>query len=262
MNTVALRYAFGSVPGSRHRALGKPSQDAATVRPLPNGNALFAVADGCSSGKHSEFGARLGVQALAAALAAHPIPQPDHSAFWQSIHRHVLNELEYTLRLFEDRRAAIYDFLLFTLVGCLIANRSATFFHLGDGTIFINGREFPIEAENNTPPYLSYALLGSEVFPIEKLQFHVVQTVPLADLGSALIGTDGVNELVRAEEETIPGRIETVGPIADLWATDTCFQNRHSLQRKLNRLNPNPPPWRRGLLGDDTTLFVFRKEES
>lgn len=261
MRSQRFEFAHATTTGTRHRALGKPNQDAATVRVLPGGGLVCVVADGCSAGGYSEFGARLGVAALAAAVAA--MPERDHRnpMFWREIRARMLGDLRDTLRLFEDPRKAIYEYLLFTLVACIIEDGVAVFVHFGDGAIYVNGEEFPIPSEENRPRYLGYALLDSEIFPEEDLQFHVVRTLPAAELRDALIGTDGVNELAAVQAELIPGREEPVGPIDELWRDERYFANRHALQRKLNRLNPNPPPWRKGLLADDTTLFVLRQKE-
>ena len=261
MKHAPIEFAFGTIPGSRHRALGKPNQDAALVRELPGGGVLFVVADGCSAGAHSEFGARFGVQSFAKAIAVAPVRDAADPLFWKETQRVVLSDLEKLLELFEEPRKALYEYLLFTLAGCIVADGLATFFHFGDGAIYINGTEVPIPSQDNRPYYLSYALLGSEVFPLEQLSFHVVRALPVSELDHALIGTDGVNELAGLDMHNVPGREEVVGSICELWTDDQFFQNAFALQRKLNRINPNPPPWRRGLLGDDTTLFVIRRRE-
>ena len=61
--------AAGSAIGREHRRLGRNNQDAWACAVGP-GLLVAAVADGCSSGAHTEVGARLAVHWMAAALPA------------------------------------------------------------------------------------------------------------------------------------------------------------------------------------------------
>lgn len=259
--------AAGSVTGQLHRDLGKNNQDAYQVL-LADETLIAVVCDGCSSGLHSEVGSVLGASLVAEAIAQalHTDPQ---RIDWHGVHESVLGEIEALLAAMGlDPVQALVDHFLFTIVGVVIDPEGASVFTLGDGVFSINGEitiigPFP----DNAPPYLAYELLHPELMGTQ-MQIH--PQVPLDELKSLVIGTDGVADLLRAADLTLPGRTELVGPLSQFWEQDRYFSNSEALQRRLNLVNREivQADWtaqrltrHKGLLPDDTTLIVIRQQK-
>jgi hypothetical protein len=163
---------------------------------------------------------------------------------------------------------------LFTIVGVLITKTSVTFFSIGDGVIIINGQikrlgPFP----RNAPPYLAYSLLDwQHIYPkIDDVQwqFQIQDRLPINEVKSILIGTDGVIDLIKIAECNLPGNSEYVGAIDQFWEKDIYFKDPDMVNRQLSLINREvpKPDWQNqqifkqvGLLPDDTTLIVIRKK--
>ncbi len=117
----------------------------------------------------------------------------------------------------------------------------------------------------NRPPYIAYGLLDGQ----GNLQFRLERVFFTENLDSILIGTDGVEDLLKVARRTIPGKAEAVGPISDLWKNDRYYRNPDMLRRRLallgrdsirqdrqtGRLEKQP-----SLLPDDTTVLVIRRK--
>lgn len=263
-NTLATTFeiASASTQGALHAATRKNNQDALAFRVA--GNAIIlAAADGCSGGSVSEFGARLGAQSLASAIARAGSIDLGRETDRAALKGEVLADLCYALRLFGgDARAAINEHFLFTLVGCVLTPERATLFCWGDGTFVVNGERVVLPTMgDNKPAYCGYALIPGCTVPAEHLQFRVIREIPTSEIQSLIVGTDGVAQLFDIAERTFPGREEVVGDVAQLWENDLFFANPFALTRLLTRMNPMPPPWRTGLLADDTSLFVVRRKK-
>ncbi len=254
--------AGGTVIGRDHRHVGRNNQDAYTI--LANGPYTIAiVADGCSSGTFSEVGAQVGVRLVAENLRSQL--EARRQINWETATRQVLARLEMLASTMGGNyREVVEEYFLFTLVGVVISTEHATFFGLGDGTIYINGTQLPLGPyPNNAPPYLAYGLLEGRV-DVDPGLLHVRphQMVAVNDLRHFLIGSDGVDDLVARQNDHMPGMSQAVGPVSQFWEQDRYYNGNPILvSRQLNLISRD---WPRanpelGLLGDDTTIIAGRK---
>ncbi len=265
--------AGGSVQGKEHRRIGRNNQDA-WVSVETDGYLLVALADGCGSSQNSEVGAQLGVRLAARIMAAEL--EKFGRINYSRVNRVLVNELRWlTKQLGGDPLTAIRNYLLFTLVGAVITPETAEFFSFGDGVIGVNGQVIEIETQgsiHNAPAYPAYQLLDPETLQIDpqELEFQVQFSLPTYLLESFVVGTDGVSELIAAQELTLPGKAQLVGPISQLWEDDRWFSNPDNLQRYLNMLNRESVKIDReqisitrdlGRLTDDTTVVVGRQRK-
>lgn len=162
------------------------------------------------------------------------------------------------------------EFFLFTVVGFLATRTTAVAFHAGDGVLAWNGEVTVWQALRNAPAYPAYELTGSSLQGLQPdaFRFTIDRCLPLADLDSVLLGTDGVADLLAAAGETFPGSTEPIGPLSRFWEDDTLFANPDALRRRLFRANKahQQADWEErrlhripGRLPDDTTLVVIRR---
>ena len=200
----------GTVAGRRHLQAGRNNQDAFAWRQGEQG-LVAAVCDGCSSGAHSELGARLGcellVQALFEALSSPTCAELVEGAAGEGAGMRAgpleaLEQAQNGVLGALSRLAcamggaapgspsflhALAEHFLFTVVGAALTEQRAFAFALGDGALAVNGAlerlgPFP----GNAPPYLSYPL--AEAGPV------ALQLRPLpapGDLSSIVLATDG-----------------------------------------------------------------------
>lgn len=271
MLKTLLEVAAGSIVGTDHlqKFLWKNNQDAYTVR-TSDDMIVAVVADGCGEGPYSELGARLGSGLLAGSLLRVFDPS-DVQKSLDIARQSVLGQLRQTVDLMEAGSFSkfVSDNLLFTLIALIIMDDTTYVVGIGDGVYAVNGETVKIGPfPKNEPPYIVYGgLINSTIAP-ELVQFTVHKTIPTAELMSALIGTDGVGDLDRAAEKTLPGKKELVGPLSQFWTDDRHFKNPESIRRRLNLIN-NPAShtdWAAketteefGRLKDDTTLVVVRR---
>jgi hypothetical protein len=273
--------AAGSVIGREHLRLGRNNQDAFSYKCSDHAT-IAVVCDGCSGGAHSEVGAKLGARLVAQEINRMLIQGGEcglsGQEFWETVHRGVLQQLSHLGTLLpgdavgqsSDRISTIHDFLLFTIVGVVIARTITCAFTIGDGIIVLNGENIPVPTfANNAPPYLGYGLIPEMAgIDPEKLQFCLYAQVPTESVQSILIGSDGVGDLLAASDKQLPGKGETVGKIDQFWECDRYFQNPDLIRRRLFLINREviKPDWQNqqllreaGLLPDDTTLVVVRR---
>ncbi|MCL1470218.1 protein phosphatase 2C domain-containing protein [Argonema antarcticum] len=258
--------AAGSVKGTEHQRLGKNNQDGYYSINLQGKNLIAVVCDGCGSGQHSEVGAKIGARLLVETIRR---SLPYREGFWQDIHAKVLMQLRNFAQGFGDNLADIVnDYFLFTVVGILIIPEGAFIFAIGDGVFAINREVVQLGPyANNAPPYLGYGILD-EVN--QNWQFQVHRTLPISEVKSILIGTDGVSGLIKSESLNLPGKSEMVGEISQFWREDRYFMNSDNIRRRLSLINREVtyPNWEErsllkqgGLLPDDTTLLVIRRKK-
>ncbi len=256
--------AGGSVIGQFHRDIGKNNQDALQVIWMDE-TLIAVVCDGCSSGMHSEVGATLGAKLVAESLAQSLLR--DQEPDWRWVHESVLGEIEALIAAMGiEPVQALLDHFLFTIIGVVITPQGATLFTLGDGVFCINGEITIIGPyPDNAPPYLAYELVEPELMGTQ-MQIHPL--VPLHEMESILIGTDGVADLIAVEDHHLPGRSECVGPLRQFWEEDRYFANPEAIHRRLNLINREMvrADWEaqrlireKGLLPDDTSLIVIRQ---
>jgi hypothetical protein len=260
--TGQYQLAGGSTIGRDHRMVPKNNQDSWSIWKYDN-LTVGIVADGCGSGMHSEVGAKLGVQMLGVALRS------EHQRYgqinWPRVQRNMLTQLDSVAQMMgDDYRKIVESYMLFTLLGVIIDNERATFFALGDGTIIINGEALSIGPfQNNAPPYLGYGLLLDKLtIEANAVALQPVCDLPIAQVASFLIATDGIDDVVRNDHGTLPGLGKPVGSIEQFWQNDRYFGNNPELlSRQLKLIGRDwpavqPQP---GLLGDDTTIIVGRR---
>ena len=266
-----MEIAYGTITGRDHLLAEKNNQDALAFQ--LNDQAIIAVVcDGCSSGKHSEVGAKIGAQLIIQAINQRIAEFNDAAKVNKALEmaRHdVLAQLRIlSLAMGQNFRQIINDYFLFTIVGAVLTPQSAVLFNLGDGLVIINNQIIPLGPfANNEPPYLGYQLISSG--PDKSLAWQVIQILPSADVQSLLIATDGAFDLLKAENKVIPGKQEIVGNISQFWQNDSYYKNPDMLRRKLWQINRtiSAPDWlnrvinkENGHLPDDTTLIVIRRK--
>lgn len=256
--------AAGSIAGTNHLRTGKNNQDA-YYSYITEEMAIAIVSDGCGSGKHSEVGAKIGVRLVAAAIERH-LAQPSNH-FWEEVRQEVLDQLETLVRgMGGNLSETVNDYFLFTIVGALILPSGVTTFALGDGAIALNEEILSLGPfADNAPPYLAYGLLERSA---SEWQFQIHHQLPIAEVSSILIGTDGVIDLIQGAEKNLPGKPEIVSTISQFWQEDRYFMNSDMVRRRLALINNEviKPDWQNhqitkslGLLSDDTTLIAIRK---
>lgn len=257
-----FQLAGGSMIGRDHRNVPKNNQDSWGIWRTDE-LSVAIVADGCGSGRHSEVGAKLGVQILGSYLQRECA---DVTAIkWRRAQQALVSQLDVLARTMgSDYRKVVEDYFLFTLVGLIIDTQNAVFFALGDGMIVINGQPMELGPfPGNMPPYVGYNLVADRVSIAEEdLKIRPVVSMRTDELESFVIATDGFMDIVRHEHDNLPGLENTVGSISDFWQNDRYFRgNPELLSRQLKLIgrdwpNHNPEP---GLLSDDTTLVVGRR---
>ncbi len=226
---------------------GKNNQDALCCR-ADNGVLIAVVCDGCSSGRYSEVGARLGARLLAESLRRNLQAQPDApTSLWEAVRQDVLSGLlQLALSMGGNLADTVHDHFLFTIVGTVISPARTVVFALGDGVAGVNGELLCLGPyPDNSPPYLGYALDQgtAALFAPDALQFQIVRSVETPAVRSVLIGTDGTVDLARAVS------------LRELWDSDRYFKNPDMLRRRLVLAGKEP-----GALPDDTTLVVIRRK--
>jgi hypothetical protein len=276
---LPFQIAAGSVLGREHRRLGRNNQDAFHV--LSHDQSLITVVcDGCSGGAHSEVGANLGAKIVAqviheqlrlAKFSEYGSLGDPTSGFWHQVHRTILTQLRKIMEVMGgDRHYVMQNYLLFTIVGTVITSETTTLFIIGDGVLGINGEISQMKpVTQNMPPYIAYGL--DESFSPDWSQLKVVQHQPTDSVDSVLVGSDGVKDLMAIADKPIPGGKQVIGPISQFWEDERYFHNPDQLRRKLFLLNREGVnvDWEQqkvgrsqGLLPDDTTLIVIRRQQS
>lgn len=274
---MAFEFAQGTVVGRDHRLIGKNNQDGMYVATYP-GLSFAVVTDGCGDPelKYSEVGARLTppilVETILRQLRTRPLKEMIIPRFWEKVRDDVVAQL----RVIVGQMGGIYEqivrnYFLFTTLVAVITNETTVFVSFGDGTLIINGAQVPIGPfPGNMPPYLGYCLLDRSVqHAVSAEGFKIQAVLPTVDLTSFLIGSDGVLQLLEAQDKQVPGKSELVGPISQFWTEDFFFQNKDAVRRRLSLIGQDVVRLNRdsqelvtsvGLLRDDTTLIVARRK--
>ncbi|MBI4128670.1 MAG: protein phosphatase 2C domain-containing protein [Parcubacteria group bacterium] len=278
--------AAGSVVGRDHlREFGwRNNQDAYSI--AHTDTALVAVVcDGCGSEPDSEVGAKIGAALAVQAVldefqwCKSGVQRPysvESPIFWRFVRRRMLKDLRSIIETFSgDMSDIVYRYFLFTICGALIIRSENTvLFSIGDGVFFVNGEHVPFElSPGNAPPYLGYGLIRDSFSDAAQpaSDFEIHRVISTQDAASILIGTDGANHLIAAEQQTLPGKHERIGPVNQFWTDDRYFRNPDAVRRRLALVNTERTvvDWNErsvskdgGRLPDDTTLIVIRKKHS
>ena len=170
-----------------------------------------------------------------------------------------------------SKSETVNDFFLFTLIGVVISGNSVVTFGIGDGHVYVNGKPNKIGPfPNNEPPYLAYNLVETSLKDADPslLRFQIHNIEWIDEVNSILLATDGLDDLIRAENKKMPGKEESVGPVSQFWEEDRYFKNPDMVRRRLFLINRDLSQinWEarkvskeNGHLADDTTIVVIRR---
>ena len=270
-----FRIAGGSVPGFAHTEPGKPvwrnNQDAYGW--LSAEDSLVAVVcDGCSAGRGSEVGAHIGVrlattslmQLLRCGFELSSATAPLMLAYLTRSMLGPLRALSDAMAL-ADATSIVAEHFLFTVVGLVMSRETTIVFALGDGVVAVNGEVTVMRAqEANKPPYLAYHLVPS-TFDASDLEFVTVKILPTAEVVSILIGSDGLVDFIAACDSLLPVIGTPVGPLSQFSEDPSFTTHEDKIRRRLAMAGREWAEGNRihhGLLPDDTTLVVVRRDQS
>lgn len=233
--------AAGGVSGRDHRRAYRDGQDGFAVVNTPHVTAAI-VTDGCSSGRYSEVGARLGAVWLADLVGSRFTEASPVDAA-RAVTRDLVARLCETARSCspagELETGRVGDLLLFGFLAAVVTTDAAIVFGVGDGFAWVDGRAHVIDpGPDNAPAYAAYALLGAPVEP------RVLHLSAICDVDVVAVGTDGAAELLRADAE----------PSLDALVRDERLLVNPSLLRKRLCVLSD-----RGLFWDDATVGIVRR---
>lgn len=228
-----LVVAAGSVTGRDHLRAGRDGQDGFAVLVNRKADVVAAVVtDGCSSGRTSEVGARLGAAWIATLVEERfgEVKDEDGARFAA---KRVVDALVERLRdlsaTLGSRADVVGEMLLFGFLASVITENVAIVFGVGDGLASIDGKVTVIDpGPDNAPAYAAYALLGT---PIEPRVLFVGKADAIA------VATDGVDATTLREL--------AVDPRLD--------RNASLLRKRMNVLAEE------GRFHDDATVAVIRR---
>ncbi len=276
MRGLSFEVAGGSVRGTRHRHADGNAQDAFHWE-ARGGLVVALVTDGCSSGRHSEVGAKLGARLLAEAFlgewaegerTGEEPAGSDGAGFLRRVQARLFGLFLGVMGAMRGRsHETLADWFLFAATAAFVTPERVLVACFGDGVAALNGRVRVVGSEDNRPRYPLYGVLGDPE-PTIACPGELLWDVPAAEVETLLLGTDGVADLIAAGRRTLPGTGETVGGLDRFWSDDRYFRNPDAVRRRLARINRDHQriDWdaRRvhrepGLLPDDTTLLVLRR---
>lgn len=235
----------GSVTGGDHRRAYRDGQDGFARVASPRLSAAI-VTDGCSAGRASEVGARLGAAWLAE-IVARVFVEPEAEARPREAARRVAADL--VLRLEWAARslsaegaiepAIVGEMFLFGFLCAVVTPRVATVFGVGDGIAWVDGAATVVDpGPENAPPYPAYALLGAEIEP------RILHLGPASEVDAVAVATDGAAPLLADDADP---RFEDV--VRDV----RVFDNPSLLHKRLVALAD------RGRFFDDVTVGLVRR---
>lgn len=246
--TLSDRFAAaaGSVTGREHRRAERDGQDGHAL--VVTGEVVAAiVTDGCSSGRRSEIGARIGAGWLAALVeqrfrgigdAAQPHVAARTAA--NEVTRDLLVRLGLLARSLHPAgdvdAARIDEALLFGFLVAVVTPEATIVFGIGDGLVIVDGEVTSIDpGPDNAPPYVAYGLLDASSAGGPCVHFAGAT----ADVEVVAVATDGLAPL----EPTL----------ATLAGDPRYALNPSLLRKRLVVLSD------RGTFSDDATVAVVRR---
>jgi hypothetical protein len=230
--------AAGSVTGRDHRRAERDGQDGHAVV-VTDDLVAVVVTDGCSSGRSSEIGARVGAAWLAALVEQHfRASSGNVRAAASEVVRQLLLRLELLARSLDPRghvsAARVDEALLFGFLAVVVTAETTVVFGIGDGIVLADGALTVLDpGPKNAPPYVAYGLLGARIEP----EVHFVGRT--ADLDVVAIATDGL--------------IPLGDSLAEVAGDPRYAKNPSLLRKRLVVLSD------RGTFSDDATLAVVRR---
>ena len=242
--------AAGSVTGRDHRRAERDGQDGYAVV-VTEDVVAAVVTDGCSSGRSSEIGARIGAAWLAAlterqfraavAVASERAEGVSARTVASEIVRELLGRLEVLARSLdasgEVKAARVDEALLFGFLAVVVTTETTIVFGIGDGIVLAGGELTVLDpGPENAPPYVAYGLLGARLEP----RIHFVG--PTAKVDLVAVATDGLIPLGSA--------------LGELAADARYAKNPSLLRKRLVVLSD------RGTFSDDATVAVIRRRSA
>lgn len=240
----------GSVTGRDHRRAERDGQDGHAVV-ISDDVVAGIVTDGCSSGRASEIGARVGAAWLAA-LVAQTFHGVDEAAAARAasatVCRTLLERLELLARSFDPAghvsATRVDQSLLFGFLAAVVTPVTTIVFGIGDGIVVVDGRVTVIDpGPQNAPPYVAYGLLGAAGACIEP-RIHFAG--PTDGVLAISVATDGAAPLVDAVDAS---RASLVTIVAD----PRYARNPSLLRKRLIVLSDA------GTFADDATIAIVRR---
>lgn len=214
--------------GGNNKLIGDPVQDAVRVYQRDK-LTIGIVCDGCGSRKKSHVGSQIGVDSIPE-LVAESLDENgklDWSDITERIKSTLWSQACALARSNDAHKVAtvLDEYFLFTIVIIVITEETTEIATFGDAVFALNGSVVSVEPfANNFPAYIAYLLLDTE-WSTSQLHFVVQKSVPTSSVESALIGSDGVNYLIKAERRFIPGTKIKIGPLSQVWSRDDLFPN-------------------------------------
>lgn len=247
-NFVALA---GGVTGRDHRRAERDGQDGHAV--VATDDVVAAVVtDGCSSGRSSEIGARLGAAWIATLVEQRfrgrgrheGGPGDDARAAAAEVADDLLARLEVLARSLdpagEVSRARVGEALLFGFLAAVVTPAITIVFGIGDGIVLVDGALTVLDpGPENAPPYVAYGLLGTRMTTTTRTRMRVHFVGPTAGVRLVTVATDGLVPLGDA--------------LATLAADPRYERNPSLLRKRLVVLSD------RGTFSDDATVAVVRR---
>lgn len=236
--------AAGSVTGRAHRLAERDGQDGFALVARPDVVAAI-VTDGCSSGRQSEVGARLGagwVAALVPACFEGVRDEASARAAADSLTERLVARIDLGARSLHPEDAldpaVLAESFLFGFLAAVVTREIAIVFGVGDGVAVVDGAPTVLDpGPDNAPPYPAYALLGAPVAPA------ILHVGPTEALAFAAVATDGAAPLVAPT----PDR----PALAELAADPRLSRNPSLLRKRLVVLAD------RATFGDDATVATL-----
>jgi hypothetical protein len=233
----------GSVTGRDHRRAHRDGQDGFALVATPDVTAAI-VTDGCSSGRTSEVGARLGAAWLAELVATSFSGNRDPERCAEEVTVALIERIATTARSLSGRGAiesgVVADMLLFGFLAAVTAGPTAIVFGVGDGVVWIDGTATAIDpGPDNAPPYAAYALFGATITP------RVLHVGRADALEIVAVATDGAAELLSEADQ--PSELDAIVRDARV------VGNPSLLRKRLIVLSD------RGRFWDDVTIAVVRR---
>jgi hypothetical protein len=220
--------ATGSIAGREHTRLHRNNQDGLAVR-VDEQRIVAAICDGCSAGRSSEVGARLGAAWIVANLPRliDPCEQKTASRLEEEL-------LAYLRQIAAGQGAQfVHDHLLFTILCAVIEPERTLILGLGDGAYSVDQKTIWLDpGADNAPAYLAYRLVDPLLLDRPSLEpLSVLHSTPACE--SLVLASDGAASFSLWEPD-------------DRWA-----KNPSLLQKRLNAMEKQ--------FADDASLIWVRR---
>ena len=241
--------AAGGVTGREHRRAHRDGQDGFALVATPRVTAAI-VTDGCSSGRTSEVGARLGARWIAELVDARVRAGDSmRERAAEVVTTALVDQLGETARSLSPRgrdraRRRRRDVALRLSRRRRRRRDTAIVFGVGDGIAWVDGKTTSIDpGPENAPIYPAYALLGATIEP------RILHVGSCVDAVQALaVATDGAAELLGTPED--PATTELDAIVRD----ERLLANPSLLRKRLIVLSD------RGRFWDDVTIGIVRRD--